>query len=374
MRASDELDPDLVELLQRAADAVPGYGADLAAVVRRRRARRNRQVLLTGLAAGVAAAVVVAGVALVRPGSRPDSRPAHPTAFPTAVAGPSAQRLFITPIGQSWEDGGKTVGLGGNDDLGEVLPSGQLVMHKVPGLSAVAVAVALPDGGVAALGVPSATPRAAGTPLLTLSVLRPDGSSRLLRNAVGIGIVGADEQEAYVYDTNGVVSTVDLTTGRQQATSWSARETVAVGGGHTIGLIGDPPDPPTKTCTVRVRDVASGERVSDKPIPVGDCQRYGASLSPDGDLLAVVQPAPDGANTAQLVVVVIDVTTGEQLVREVLDESPDASNGGELVYGGVCWSDADHVRAVWFHLPTPAVRVYTKAETLRQAVVPVPGR
>ena len=109
-------------------------------------------------------------------------------------------------------------------------------------------------------------------------------------------------------------------------------------------------------------------------IPTGDCQRYGESLSPDGDLLAMVQPAPDGANTGQLVVVVIDVTTGAELVHEVVDESPDASNGGELVYGGVCWSDADHVRAVWFRLPAPAVRMYTKAETLRQAIVPVPGR
>lgn len=386
MRTSDELDPELAELMRRAAARIPGYPADLATVVRRRRARQRRQGLVTGLAAVAAAAVLVTGAALVRPGSRPDSRPAPPLPSPTARPGPSAQRLFITPVGQSWAgSNGQAVGLTGDTDLGEVLPGGQLATHKVAGLSAVTAAVALPDGGLAALGVPAATPGAAGTPdpsqtrggdppLLTLSVLAPDGSPRLLRNGVGFGLVGADEQDVYVYGADGGVSAVDLTTGRQRTLPWGTDVPVAIGGGHAIDLIGDPPGPNPMTCTIRVLDTATGKHLSDTQTPPPNCVRYGGSLSPDGRLLAIVHPAAEDAGTNQMAVVVVDVMTGRQLVSEVVDDSPYASNGGDLVYGGVCWSDADHVRAVWFHLPVPAVRMYTRAETLRQAIVPVPGR
>jgi hypothetical protein len=384
MRTSDELDPDLVELLRRAADRIPGYGADLATVVRRRRARRHRQVLVAGLAAVVAAAVLVTGAVLVRPGPRPDTRPAPPKPSPTVAARPAPQRLFVSPIGAYTVINGMAVGLGGRDGLGEVLPSGQLVTAKVPGLLGIAAAVSLPDGGLAAVGVPAASPSAAGTPDpsqsggdLTLAVLRPDGSLRLLQRGVDNDIVGADARQVYIYTERQTVG-IDLSTGRQRTMPWGADFPVAVGGGHVIDLISDAPGPQEKTCTVRVLDAATGGRVSDASVQAWDCERYGASLSPDGKLLAIVQPPTINAQGNQMVLVVVDVATGEELVHQVLDDVPSNPHGhnidGQLMFGGVCWHDPDHVWAAWSHLPTPAVRMYTFAETMRQTIVPVPGR
>jgi hypothetical protein len=385
MRTSDELDPDLVELLHRAADTIPGYGADLAMVVRRRRARQQRQVLVAGFAAVAAAAVLAAGVVLVRPNSRPDTRPAPPRPSPTVAAHPSPPRLFLSPVGAYTVIDGKDVGLGGGAGLDEVLRNGQVVTLKVPGLSGIANAVALPDGGVAAVGAPSASPSAAGTPdpsqsagddpsALTLAVLRPDGSLRLLRAPMNNDMVGADTQEVYIYANKQTIG-IDLNTGRQRTMPWGADFPAAVGGGHVIDLISDAPAPQQKTCTVRVLDAASGARVSDASIPAGDCDRYGDSLSPDGKLLAIVQPPGTNARSNQMVLVVVNVTTGKELVHQALDDVPFGHGvDGQLMFGGVCWSDPDHVWAAWSRLPTPAVRIYTMAETLRQAVVPVPGR
>jgi len=193
----------------------------------------------------------------------------------------------------------------------------------------------------------------------------------------GNDIVGADAQEVYIYADRQTVG-IDLNTGRQRTMPWGADFPVAVGGGHVIDLISDAPGPQEKTCTVRVLDVATGARVSDASVPAWDCERYGARLSPDGTLLAIVQPPTINAHGNQMVLVVVDVATGEELVHQVLDDVPSNPHGhnidGQLMFGGVCWRDPDHVWAAWSHLPTPAVRMYTFAETMRQAVVPVPGR
>lgn len=370
MRTSDELDPDLVTLLHRAAGTMPGYGADLTTLVRRRRARRNRQVLLAGLAAAVAVAVLVAGAALVRP----DSRPAQP-----APAGsPMAQRLFVTSRGvdptapdhQSWgllDNGG---------DLGEVLSNGQLVTRKVPGLRKVTTAVPLPDGGLVALGEPT-TPASTGTAtipgMLTLSVLRPDGSLRLLRNEAGKGLFGADAQQAYLYGGDPETFAIDLTTGQKRTLPWGTQVPIAVGGGHAIVVDGDPPNIGFFRCSIRVLDAASGSRLSEKPTVPGDCEGDGVSLSPDGTRLALVESLFDGGNAGwsfnRETLIVLDVTTGAELVHKVLED-----DGTILYYGGLCWSDPDHVRVVWFRLPMPPLRLYTKAETMRQATVAVPRR
>jgi hypothetical protein len=373
MQTSDDLDPDLVELLHHVAHTVPGYRADLATVIRRRTARRQRQVLVAALASGVAAVILVAGAALVRPDFHPAPRPADESPS-------SAQRLFISPMGV-WATGtnGQPVGVKVNDDLGEVLPGGTLVLHTVAGLSAVATAVALPDGGLAALGWPAASASAAGTPTasdtgadngLTLAVLRPDGSLRLLRNGAGSGLVGASEQQVYVTDGHRHVSAVDLTTGKQQMLPLGTDIPVVIAGGRAIDLITDLPAPQATSCAIRVRDASSGARLSDKPLPVGDCDMYGASLSPDGRRLAIVQPGSHAIQSNQMVVVVVEVATGTQLAREVVDQT----SSDQLFFGGLSWSDSGHVRVAWIHVPEPAVRMYDKAEVLRQATVPVPGR
>lgn len=379
MRTSDELDPDLVALVYRAADEVPGSRADLAVVVRRRAARRYRMVvagLASGAAAAVVAAVVVVGVALVGPAVGP--APARILASP-----PPAQRLFITPMGVIWKGtDGQDVGVKGNDELGEVLPSGRLVLRKVAGLSAVVQAVPLPDGGLAALGLPAATasagaPSAAATGAtdgprpFALAVLRADGSPRWLGGTAGRGLLGADEHQVYLYDGGQHVLAVDLATGGQQLMPWLGPGVPdAVSDGRAIFLAGDRSGPEPTTCTVRTLDAANGAHLSDRSVPAGDCSYYGTGLSPDGRLLAIVQPGPHAAQSNQMVVVVVEVATGTQLARQVVDQS--ASD--QLLFGGLSWSDPGHVRVAWIHVPETAVRMYDKAEVLRQATVPVPER
>lgn len=372
-----ELDAELVELLRRAAGEIPGYAGDRAAVTRRRTARQRRH-LAVALAAGLAVIVLVGGVALLGPG--------HGGTPPEVAANPPATpRLFIAGGGFSWEGAnGRQVGLSPTDNLGEVLPDGQLVARTIPGLPAVMQAVTLPDGGFVALGMRTPTepfsiapPGASPTPApaanpYSVAVMRPDGSVRFVTDTLGSVLLGADDQRVYLGGA-GIIG-LDLTTGRQQSLVWPALHANAVlAGGRFAQLTGDPPGALPNTCTLGLLDARTGAQTSTRSLLAGDCWTDGTALSPDGRWLAIAQPGPFmGGNINELQLILLNVDTGVQ-TSQVLDQGPAVGDSGNVNYEGMAWLNDEQVRVVWTHLPDHVDRMYHRSEVLRMTAVTIPG-
>lgn len=373
-----DLDAEVVELLRRAAGELPGYAADRTAVARRRTARQRRHVAVA-VAAGLAVIVLIGGVALLGPGHR---------AAPPEVAAnpPAAPRLFIAGGGFSWAGAkGRQVGLSPTDDLGEVLPDGHLITRRIPGLPAVRQAVALPDGGFAALGSRTPTepfsiapPGASPTPAsvagpYSVAVVRPDGSVRFVTDTTASVLLGADDQRVYLWGAGTIA--LDLATGRQQSLAWLGLHANAVLAAGRFAELSDVPmeSPPQQPCTLWLLDAHTGAQTSTRPLPPNDCYRDATALSPDGQWLAIAQPGPfTGGNINQLSVVLVNLDTGDQ-TNQVLDQGP-VGGSGNVTFQGMAWLNDYGVRVVWTHLPDHVDRMYDRSEVLRMKTVTVPGQ
>ncbi|MEW2381058.1 hypothetical protein AB0873_03025 [Micromonospora sp. NPDC047707] len=349
----DDVPEDLAKAVHRAARTTPSRTSDLAAVLRRARARRRRRSATT--AGGLALLVALTSGAvplLARSPSASTSGPAGTTSRPTMTATPSpparwpepAQRLMVTV------DRDSPPGV-----VEEVLPGGSIRRHRVP--EDFSLGAALPDGRLVGLVYTDLTPgvaRSDGPDVEGLSirlvVLGPDGVERSREVRVegqGIELLGADTTVAYLARDAGIV-THDLLTGREKSLLRSSTAGVDLLAASQTDVRPDRlvEQRDDHGCHTDVRRTTDGKRIARLTVS-GLCVN-GLRLSPDGALVAVpYRPLDTSGDRREQRLAVFDTATGALRADQLIADP--AFVPGPIT--GVAWADDATVRVAWAGLP-----------------------
>ncbi|SDT78277.1 hypothetical protein [Actinoplanes derwentensis] len=348
----DTIPQDLTDAVRAAAEAAPGYRADLTDVHRRVRRRHNRQAALSVV--GAVALVVATGFGVVtrHRETTPDVLPAASDTPPE----PAWQRMTLNgafgryrmPSGGSEQ----TVALSNTSQMGVLEPSGRIDTVKVAGARRWDRVVALPDGGVVAMSENE----------FRLVVTAPNGTVRIQRNlshdGEWVSMVTASADTAYLWRETELVAH-DIATGKETGVVnmhqlgvrdlYGAFTAADVSSGLLVLA------PKRAGCPVGVlaRPLSAGRN----PVPpemayVGsaDCERVtGIRLSPDGAMAAVTYEVKDN----NFGIVVFRIADKAVLARGggVSIGSRDGSIVGNVRPDprvSVAWQSPTEVRGAWY--------------------------
>lgn len=328
--------------IRAAAQATGGYPGSLDDVYRRVRDRRRRRRTAAGACAGVVVVLLGIGVSV--------NRAAEPAPPPAAVPDVAvAQRLMLDGAAGSYTGaGGATVSLGEEDAVGELLPDGRLVAHRVVGADAWNHVVGTPDGRVVAIG-----PRnlVRGVPMALrdqLVVVGPTGSTEVIREAGQAGapltLVGATSTTAYLWRRTGLVAH-DLSTGNELALVPADRVGTIVAAdvaGDRLAAV-----PRSSRCRPTVLDTSTNDVVAWTDLSPLRCDRVlGLRLSPDARSLAVAYQADDGHR-----VVIVSLDGGKVQADQEIPTAPRVA---------LAWQDDRTLRVATFAAgPAQQVRAFT---------------
>ncbi|MFI5934986.1 hypothetical protein [Actinoplanes sp. NPDC051494] len=262
----DQMPDEAQTAVRTVARATTGYEGTIEDVYRRHRRRSRRHAVVSGLSA----VVVLLGIGVaVRQIAEP-RRVSGPAAAPATSIAPPAQRLLLPMVtGTYLVPDDTTVELDGNA-VAELTPTGHLVKHAFVGREKWRSVVGLPSGGLVAAG------------RTELTVVGADGTTVVRRKTGGGDLIGADDENAYLW-RQGVLREHRLADGGQRDLV-SYPEPAAVDlAGDRLALV-DRVNP----CQTRVLSLADGRTVGGSALPLDGCTRITAvRLSPDGLKLAV---------------------------------------------------------------------------------------
>lgn len=380
----NQVPPDVVATVQRAAKAVPGHSGDLDAVRSRGRNRRHRRAAGGGLLAVAAAAALAAPFVLQEPAS--DIPPL------IAPAGP-AQRLLLN--GEGWLAGpaaemDAAPELDGREQyefyqdrpgvegvlrpVGEVLPDGQVIEFdlELPGVSGFNDVVDMPGGRLAVLGYTEPAPDGPcfeGV-ALRLLVLGADRSVEQAREvACGSVLVAADADAAYLVRDESRLFRHDLGTGAETALI-EAPELLGVGppgsggvsvaGGRAVRAyaeVGDAlcaVDGPAAAVRLEVTELASG-KAAEYGVPGEGCREPAkVRVSPDGRHVALAYYRHgDGAEPVELEIAVVDLDSGA-VTQTWAGDARGAERGDERIVD-LAWDDEQTLLLAWYEEPGDGV-------------------
>ena len=351
---------DVTEAVRAAADAALGYPGSLADVHRRARRRRGRQRALFAAAVATVLATAGIGVAVRR----------EPAPQPPAVTGVTGDRLIVLHASGTYRaPRGGTVELH-TGDIGELLPNGGMVVHRVgPALHWQKV-VGLPQGGFVALGLANAAPASRYDPHLTDVLVHTGADGKVLlqrdvrRGEEPVRLLTATESTAYLLRRAGLVAH-DLTTGAERPFISAAALGVSYPldsiraadlSGERLAVAGK------DGCVVTVLDGASAVEFTRLPSGVQNCEQVtGVRLSPNSDMAAVSYQAPDRV----FGVVVFRLADGAVLGRSggvavhpetwTATEMPPLMERMTTSLIGLAWQDDHTVRGVSYLVGVPHV-------------------
>ncbi|NUR71648.1 MAG: hypothetical protein HOU81_12575 [Hamadaea sp.] len=378
---------DLDRAVRAIADQVPTGYATLTEITARGRRMRRRRTAAVGSVAALAVLVSALGVPLAvnwaeRTGPQPAaSTSASPSASPTVSSSPrvwttAAQRLLVNgATGTVTHGDGTKAGIDGPTRLTELLPTGKLRALKTPSYNGGLVnVVALPSGGLVALGIKDLKPgtqRTDGVDVTDLEihlvVVRPDGtvaqSPNVRIQGEDVELAAADEKTAILRRERGLFQR-DLASGKERRLS-------ALPAADSIGAVSLVA---SAIAVVRTEEQCPSIHIGPLVGPSrrlalpGDPSRCGVGemrFSPDGSSLAVVY-GPRQADRVRLAV--FDVATGALVSDSELYSAPDPLGmiePGTPDLRGIAWLDDRTVRAAVTTLPRGATRAYRYTELLR---------
>ncbi|GAA4970401.1 hypothetical protein [Actinoplanes utahensis] len=363
----ERIPQNVSEAVRVAAGAARGYPGDLADIHRRVRRRRNRQALVCAAAVVAVLGAAAAGAAawrrptapVVTPAATGPARSAEPSPSTAPTRRDPAQPLILDAAAGSYRGSdGRTVVLGGDKRIGELLPGGELRGHPVAGSRNWEKAVVvLPDGSLVAFGSHDTTPGVERTDGPNVSGLEyrlvgvdSDGTVSVQRNIRRKGepvtLVTSTATTAYLWRPAGLAEH-DLATGAERIVVKKA----ALGFEQVFGslrmsdLAGDRlvVAGMNDECKPSVYDIATSRRVAALSLHGSKCVAVNAMrLSPDGSKLAVAYQHEDASAGLLSSVAVIRVADGTVITRR---PEPEMGTTQASWATSLAWADEQTVRA-----------------------------
>ncbi|MEV0900223.1 hypothetical protein [Actinoplanes sp. NPDC049802] len=366
---------DVTETVRAVAGAAPGYPGDLTDVYARAHRRRGRRTALSAVAVVAVIAGAVAGVAIQRQqdplsgtGVVAPAGSTGPERTTGPGAGPPGQHLILRAAAGDYRGtGGTAVKLGGETAIGELLPDGEVIGHRVVGARNWEQLVLLPDGGAVAFGSHDTEPGIERTDGPNVSGLEyrlvvtdPDGRIEVQRNVRKQGepamLVAARKDTAYLWRPAGLVMH-DIPTGKERLVAAKSavglsqvfgdlRYTDMSGAWLAVSRMRD-------ECVPRVYDI-TGVRLAAE-IPLTGCTAVtDMRLSPDSATLAVAYDEDTGSGL-RAVLALIRVTDGKVLKQQELS----GADGKTSPMVSIAWSDSRTLRGAVYPVGAAGVSEVT---------------